>query len=126
MDSGDKQDRKGQFGETLEESSAFLGHVSIQEVNEVPLASGSDDLKVGPEALTRVVREVLEKVFHASLERTREMVQGRCADCEKKIDHSPLRWEPRSAKRFRSQWNVSKSSAGGSSSGGKCVSLWGL
>ncbi|KAH1072998.1 hypothetical protein J1N35_025326 [Gossypium stocksii] len=39
-------------------------------------ALSSDDPKVGIEALTRVVREVLEKVFEASLERIGEMVQG--------------------------------------------------
>ncbi|KAH1107147.1 hypothetical protein J1N35_010915 [Gossypium stocksii] len=62
----------------------------------------SDNLEVGTEALTRVVREVLEKVFEASLERTREMVQGRYADYEMKRDRSLLRLEPRSAKHVRS------------------------
>ncbi|KAK5846137.1 hypothetical protein PVK06_002408 [Gossypium arboreum] len=104
MDSGEKQDHEGQSSETLEELSASLEHVSVQEskVNAVPPASGSDDPKVGTEALTQVVREVLEKVFEASLERTRKMVQGRCVDCGKKRDRSPSRLEPRSTKHVRS------------------------
>ncbi|KAH1123144.1 hypothetical protein J1N35_006304 [Gossypium stocksii] len=64
--------------EILEESSASPRRVSIQDskVNVVLPALGSDDPEAGTEALTQVVREVLEKVFEASLERTREMVQG--------------------------------------------------
>ncbi|KAH1121357.1 hypothetical protein J1N35_004517 [Gossypium stocksii] len=78
MNSGDKQDREGQFGETLEESLASSGRVSVQEseINAILPAASSDDPEVGTEALTQIVREVLEKVFEASLERTRWMVQA--------------------------------------------------
>ncbi|KAH1122056.1 hypothetical protein J1N35_005216, partial [Gossypium stocksii] len=61
------------------------------KANAILLVAGSNNLKVGTEALTRVVREVLEKVFEASLERIREMVHGRCVDCQKKRDCSLLR-----------------------------------
>ncbi|KAK5818664.1 hypothetical protein PVK06_023607 [Gossypium arboreum] len=58
-------------------------------------------VEVGIEALTQVLREVLEKAFEASLERNRELVQSRCIDCGKKRDHSPPTLEPCSAKRVR-------------------------
>ncbi|KAK5838966.1 hypothetical protein PVK06_007716 [Gossypium arboreum] len=108
MDFGFKQDREGQSGETVEKSLASLGGVSIQEseVNAIQSAMGSDNPEVGTEALTRVVREVLEKVFKASLEKTREMVQGRCMDYGKKRYRSPSRLEPQSAKRVKSQQSV--------------------
>ncbi|KAH1046900.1 hypothetical protein J1N35_037684 [Gossypium stocksii] len=93
--------------------------VSIQEskVNTVSPATGNDNTKVGTEALARIVREVLEKVFEASLERNRELVQSRCVDYRKKRDRSPSRLEPRSAKCVKLQLSVSKCSVEGSSSG---------
>ncbi|KAH1130230.1 hypothetical protein J1N35_001608 [Gossypium stocksii] len=75
------------------------------EVKAILPASGSDNPEVSTEVLTRVVREVLEKVFEASLERNRKLVQGRCVDCRKKRDPSPLRLEPQSAKHIRT-WSL--------------------
>ncbi|KAH1056783.1 hypothetical protein J1N35_034848 [Gossypium stocksii] len=79
IDSDGNHDREGQSGETLEEFFASLEHKFVQEskVNSISLASGSDNLEVGTEALTRVVREVLEKVFKASLERNKEYSRNR-------------------------------------------------
>lgn len=61
---------------TLEGSSAFSGHVFVQEseVNVISPTLGSDNSEVSTEALTRVVREVLEKVVKASIERNGELV----------------------------------------------------
>ncbi|KAK5825293.1 hypothetical protein PVK06_020108 [Gossypium arboreum] len=68
MDSEGKQVR--------DESSASPGRVSVQEleVSAVSPTLGSDSPELGTEALTRIVREVLEKVFKARLERTEEMI----------------------------------------------------
>ncbi|KAH1107689.1 hypothetical protein J1N35_011457, partial [Gossypium stocksii] len=60
---------------------------------------GGDNPVVGTEALTRVVRDVLEKVFEARLERNRELDQARSMVCGKKRDRSLLKLEPHSAKR---------------------------
>ncbi|KAH1121388.1 hypothetical protein J1N35_004548 [Gossypium stocksii] len=64
------------------------------KVNVVHSTTGSNNPEVGTEALSRVVREVLEKVFKASLERIREIVQNTCVECGKKRDCSPSRLEP--------------------------------
>ncbi|KAH1083960.1 hypothetical protein J1N35_023721 [Gossypium stocksii] len=71
------------------------------EVNRSLPTSGSDNLELGIEVLTRVVRKVSEKVFEVSLERNRELIQGRCEDCVKKRYRSSPRLEPRSAKCVR-------------------------
>ncbi|KAK5770460.1 hypothetical protein PVK06_046610 [Gossypium arboreum] len=78
MDSDGKHDREGQSVESLEESFASSRYELVQEleVNAVLPALGSNNPVVGTKVLTRVVREVLEKVFEASLERNRELVQG--------------------------------------------------
>ncbi|KAH1040067.1 hypothetical protein J1N35_041810 [Gossypium stocksii] len=94
-------------------SSASLERKTIQEleINTSSLTLGSDNPELGTEALTQVVREVLEKVFEANLERNRESVQGRCEDCKKKRDRSSLRSEPHSAKRVRMHLSDSKGGA---------------
>ncbi|KAK5819424.1 hypothetical protein PVK06_024424 [Gossypium arboreum] len=99
--------------------SAFPRRVSVQEseVNTISPTSSSDNSELGTEALTQVVREVLEKVFEARLERTREMLQAGCVDCGKKRDRNPLRLEPLSAKRVRTHLSSNKSFAEGASSG---------
>ncbi|KAH1082983.1 hypothetical protein J1N35_022744 [Gossypium stocksii] len=105
MDSDCKQDRESQSSEILEKSFASPGVMFVQEseVNAVLPALGSDNSEVGTYASTQVMREVLKKVFDTSLERNRELVQGRCVDCGKKKDCSPLRLEPQSTKRIRTQ-----------------------
>ncbi|KAH1097931.1 hypothetical protein J1N35_014852 [Gossypium stocksii] len=62
---------KGKQGH--EESSPSPGHVYVQESedNTILPTSGSDNLELGTEALTLVVRKVLEKVFDARIRRTR-------------------------------------------------------
>ncbi|KAH1108406.1 hypothetical protein J1N35_012174 [Gossypium stocksii] len=54
--------------------SASLGRVSVQESkdNAILPTSGSNNLELGTEALTYVVREVLEKVFEARIMGTSE------------------------------------------------------
>ncbi|KAK5771218.1 hypothetical protein PVK06_047404 [Gossypium arboreum] len=100
MDFDGKQDCEDQSSETLKESSASLVRVPVQEskVNAVLLASSSDNLEVGTKALTQFVREVLEKVFEASLKRNREL-------------------EPQFAKRVKMQLGDSKGNVEGSSGG---------
>ncbi|KAH1108372.1 hypothetical protein J1N35_012140 [Gossypium stocksii] len=69
IDSDGRRTRQGQSGETFEELFASPGRKFVQELklNAVLSASGSDNPEVGTEALTCVVREVLEKVFEARL-----------------------------------------------------------
>ncbi|KAH1121569.1 hypothetical protein J1N35_004729, partial [Gossypium stocksii] len=105
MDSGGKRDRKDQLGETLEESYKTDMDSGGKRDRKDQLVI---ILEVGIEALTRVAREVLEKVFEARLKKTKEMVQGRCVNCTKKTECSPSRLEPRSVKHVRSQLSVSK------------------
>ncbi|KAH1046492.1 hypothetical protein J1N35_037276 [Gossypium stocksii] len=61
MNSKGKHDRK--------ESAASLKCVTVQElaVNASPPTWGSNNPKLGTEALTRVVREVPEEVFEARI-----------------------------------------------------------
>ncbi|KAH1030925.1 hypothetical protein J1N35_043099 [Gossypium stocksii] len=54
------------------------------EDNAISLTSGSDNPELGTEALTRVVREVLEIVFEARIRGTSETLQTMCVDCAKK------------------------------------------
>ncbi|KAK5794063.1 hypothetical protein PVK06_035256 [Gossypium arboreum] len=100
-------------------SSAYLGRVPVQEfeVSVISLTLGSDNPDLGTEALTRLVREVLEEVFEARVERTGEMLQTRCVDCGKKRDRSPPRLKPRSTKRLRTSLSGKNSFAEGVGSG---------
>ncbi|KAH1031441.1 hypothetical protein J1N35_043615 [Gossypium stocksii] len=100
----------GQSGETLEELSASPGRVTVHEseVNVVLPASGSDNPEVGTKVLTQVVREVLEKVFEASLGRNKELVQGKRVDYWKKRGYSPSRLELQSVKCVKMQWGDGK------------------
>ncbi|KAH1055408.1 hypothetical protein J1N35_033473 [Gossypium stocksii] len=61
MDSKGKQDFK--------ELSPILEHMTVQEleVNASLSNSGSDNLELGIEALTQIVREVLDGVFEARM-----------------------------------------------------------
>ncbi|KAH1040288.1 hypothetical protein J1N35_042031 [Gossypium stocksii] len=61
------------------------------EVNMSPPTLGCNKPELGTEALTQIVREVLEKVFEAKIRKMSETLQGRYEDCGKKRDHSPLR-----------------------------------
>ncbi|KAH1031762.1 hypothetical protein J1N35_043936 [Gossypium stocksii] len=63
-------------------------HESIQEVvvKVSPSTSGSDNPELGTEALTRLVREVLEEVFEARIKVNGETRQARCLECSKKRD----------------------------------------
>ncbi|KAK5794419.1 hypothetical protein PVK06_035644 [Gossypium arboreum] len=45
---------------------------------------GSDNPELGTEALTQLVREVLEEVFEARVKANGETLQARCLDCNKK------------------------------------------
>lgn len=54
------------------------------------------------------MKEFLERVFEAKMERTKELVQGRCADCMNKRGHRPSTSEPRVAKLVISQHYVCK------------------
>ncbi|KAH1038574.1 hypothetical protein J1N35_040317, partial [Gossypium stocksii] len=49
--------------------------------NAIPPTAGSDNPKVGAEALTQIVREMLEGVFEARIRETSETLQARCVDC---------------------------------------------
>ncbi|KAH1046363.1 hypothetical protein J1N35_037147 [Gossypium stocksii] len=91
-----KRYREDQSGKTFEKSltSARCVSVQVMEVNAILPTSSSDNSELGTEALTRVVREVLEKVFEPRLERANEMFQARCVDCGNKKYCSPLRLEP--------------------------------
>ncbi|KAH1091418.1 hypothetical protein J1N35_018675, partial [Gossypium stocksii] len=95
MDSEGKQDR--------DELSIFSRCVfeQVENASIISPTLGSDNLEFGTKTLTRVVREVLEKVFEASLERNKKLVQGRYTDCRKKSDCSSLRLGHCSMKRVR-------------------------
>ncbi|KAH1047009.1 hypothetical protein J1N35_037793 [Gossypium stocksii] len=54
------------------------------EVNTSLPTSGSDNPEHGFEALTWVVRKVLEEVFEATIKEISETLQVRCMDCGKK------------------------------------------
>ncbi|KAH1082665.1 hypothetical protein J1N35_022426 [Gossypium stocksii] len=96
-----------------EESSASPERETVQEleINVSLPTSSSDNLELGSKVLTRVMREVLEKVFDASLVRNGELIQGRCEDCGKKRDRSSPRLEPRSTKHVRTHLSDSRGSA---------------
>ncbi|KAH1114385.1 hypothetical protein J1N35_007763 [Gossypium stocksii] len=66
-----------------EESSTALKHVIVQEmeVNTSLPTLGSVNLELDIEALTRVVREILEGVFEARIKEIGETLQARCIDC---------------------------------------------
>ncbi|KAK5811381.1 hypothetical protein PVK06_026710 [Gossypium arboreum] len=93
-----------------EESSASPERVTVQELedNGSLLTFGSDNPELGIEALTQLVREVLEGVFEAKMREISEMLQSRCVDCGKKRYHSSPRLEPHSAKRVRTHPSDSK------------------
>ncbi|KAH1130606.1 hypothetical protein J1N35_001984 [Gossypium stocksii] len=58
-------DMDSEVKQVSRESFASLRYVSVQELegNTILLSSSSDNPELGTEALTRMVREVLEKVF---------------------------------------------------------------
>ncbi|XP_052491105.1 uncharacterized protein LOC105791268 isoform X2 [Gossypium raimondii] len=116
---GDKRDREDQSGKTLKKSFTSLRRVPIQEseVNAIWPTSGSENLDLGTEALTRIVREVLEEVLKARLDRHRELVKNKCVDCEKKRDRSPWRLEPQSVKHERTHLSGNKGIVKGTGSG---------
>ncbi|XP_052491106.1 uncharacterized protein LOC105791268 isoform X3 [Gossypium raimondii] len=115
----DKRDREDQSGKTLKKSFTSLRRVPIQEseVNAIWPTSGSENLDLGTEALTRIVREVLEEVLKARLDRHRELVKNKCVDCEKKRDRSPWRLEPQSVKHERTHLSGNKGIVKGTGSG---------
>ncbi|KAH1031638.1 hypothetical protein J1N35_043812 [Gossypium stocksii] len=78
---------------------------------------GSDNPELGTEALIQLVKEVLEKVFEASIKGTSEMFQARCIDCREKRDNSPPRLEPQSAKCVRMHLCGNKGFAEGACNG---------
>ncbi|KAK5840012.1 hypothetical protein PVK06_008874 [Gossypium arboreum] len=59
--------------------------VQETKVRISPPTLGSDNLELGTEALTRLVREVLEEVKEIG-----ETLRARCVDCKKKRDRSSL------------------------------------
>ena len=65
-------------------------HEMFQEtvVKVSPLTSGNKNLELGTEALIRLVKEVLEKVFEARVKVYGETNQARQLECSKKRDHS--------------------------------------
>ncbi|KAK5784126.1 uncharacterized protein LOC128283727 [Gossypium arboreum] len=109
-------DSEGKRGH--DESFASLRPVSVQELKDSTIlpTSGNYNSELGIEALTRVVREVLEKVFEA---RTEERLQARCVDCGKKRDCNPPRLEPRSVNHVRTQLSGNSSFTVGA---GSCAS----
>ncbi|KAH1083229.1 hypothetical protein J1N35_022990 [Gossypium stocksii] len=82
-----------------EESSVSLGHVSLQKSkgNVILLILGIDNPKLDTEALTWVVKEVLERVLEVRIKGTSETFQVRSVDCRNESDWSPPRLEPHSA-----------------------------
>ncbi|KAK5775712.1 hypothetical protein PVK06_043644 [Gossypium arboreum] len=76
-----------------EKSSVSLEHEMVQETAvKVSLpTSGNNNLKLGTEALTQLVREVLEEVFEARVKAYGETLQARCLECTRKRDHNPLK-----------------------------------
>ncbi|KAH1032705.1 hypothetical protein J1N35_044879 [Gossypium stocksii] len=81
------------------------------EFNMSPPTSGSDNPELGFEALTRVVKKVLEEVFEGKIREISETLQARCVDCRKKRGCDSPRLEPRSAKHGRTHLSYSKCSA---------------
>ncbi|KAH1098527.1 hypothetical protein J1N35_015448 [Gossypium stocksii] len=109
MDFEDEHDYKESFTSPERKTIQELkGNTSLSTL-------GSDNPKLGTEAITLVVREVLERVFEARIRKTSETLQARCMDCGKKRDRSSLRLEPRFAKRVRTHLSDSKCSASSSS-----------
>ncbi|KAK5812405.1 hypothetical protein PVK06_027835 [Gossypium arboreum] len=101
MDSKDKQGHKG--------LPISPGHEILQEA-EVRVGSptsGSDNPELGTEALTRLVRNVLEEVSETRVKEIGEMLQAGCLDFKKKRDHSSLRLEFRSMKCVKTRPNLS-------------------
>ncbi|KAH1031550.1 hypothetical protein J1N35_043724 [Gossypium stocksii] len=78
------------------------------EVHVSPPTLGSYNPELGTEALTLVVREVLEGVFEARIRETSGTLQARCMDCGRKRDRSSPRLEPYSAKHVRTYLSDSK------------------
>ncbi|KAK5835799.1 hypothetical protein PVK06_011507 [Gossypium arboreum] len=85
MDSEGKQGR--------EESPVSPEHEMVQEivVKESLPTSGNNNPELGTEALTRMVREVLEEVFEARVKAYSETVQARCLKYSWKRDRSPFK-----------------------------------
>ncbi|KAH1106620.1 hypothetical protein J1N35_010388 [Gossypium stocksii] len=82
----------------FEELSTSLKREIVQEleVDAILPTSGSNNPELGTDVLTQAVRKVLEKVLEASLERNRELIEGRCKDCGKKRDRNSPKLEPHS------------------------------
>lgn len=118
MDSCDKQEYEEQPCKILDESLTSQGRVSAHELEFIVVlpATGGGNPKVGAEVLTQLVREILERIFQASLEKTKEVVQGRSVECRNKRGRSPSNLEPRSVKHFKSQHIVSTCIVEGSGS----------
>ncbi|PPS19256.1 hypothetical protein GOBAR_AA01319 [Gossypium barbadense] len=76
---------------------------------------GGGNSKVGVEALTQLVREVLEAVFEARLGKIR------CVECGNKRGCSPSRSVSLVVKRLKSQQKLEKGNAEGSGSGTNIV-----
>ncbi|KAK5775464.1 hypothetical protein PVK06_043359 [Gossypium arboreum] len=79
----------------------------VQEtvVKVSPPTSGNNNLELGMEALTRLVRKVLEEVFEARVKANGETLQARRLECSRKRDHSPLKQEAHSMKRVKTHPN---------------------
>ncbi|KAH1083135.1 hypothetical protein J1N35_022896 [Gossypium stocksii] len=102
------------------ELSRTLVLVQELESNASLPTLGIDNLELNTEALTLVVKKVLEEVFKARIRETSEMLQARCIDCGKKRDCSSFRLEPRSMKRVRTHLSDSKDNASSSTSVPSC------
>ncbi|KAK8328024.1 hypothetical protein V6Z12_A11G223200, partial [Gossypium hirsutum] len=99
-----------------EGDSLALFPLAVKDSAILP-TSHSDNPEFGTEALSWIVREVLEKVFEARIRGTSETFQSRCVDCRKKRDRSPLRLEPRSTKHVRTYLSGNNSFTVGNGSG---------
>ncbi|KAK5784427.1 hypothetical protein PVK06_038951 [Gossypium arboreum] len=86
-----------------DESSVPPEHVTARGLEDSmsPLTLGGDNLELDTEALTRLVREVLEGVFEARIGGISETLQTRCVDCGKKRDRSSMGLKSRSVKRVK-------------------------
>ncbi|KAK5839408.1 hypothetical protein PVK06_008191 [Gossypium arboreum] len=84
-------DFKGKQG--CEELPVSPEHEMVQEtiVKVSPPTSGNNNPKLGTEALTWLVREVLEEVFEARVKAYGETLQVRRLECSRKRNHSPLK-----------------------------------
>ncbi|KAH1106678.1 hypothetical protein J1N35_010446, partial [Gossypium stocksii] len=58
-------------------------------------------VQLDAEALTRIVREVLEEVFEARIKEMNETLQAGCLNSSKKRDRSLQKHEPCSVKRVK-------------------------